>query len=140
MDGYQLKSTIEFDYNQGLLKQLLFMNITKDEYVKYVEEPKHIINPVRDIILFETPALEVFTKTPWYAIPITWLPWAFYFLSANELALTPTLFFIFIGIMSWSLTEYLIHRFVFHSEEYLPAGKIWYLAHFLLHGIHHAFP
>ena len=123
-----------------MLWQLFSMNITKDEYVRYVAEPKHMINPVRDIILFETPYLEIFTKTPWYAIPLTWLPWACYFLSANELGIFATFFFIFFGIASWSLTEYLIHRFIFHSEEYLPAGKFWYLLHFLLHGIHHAFP
>ena len=117
------------------------MEISKDEYVKYVEEPKHLINPVRDIILFETRILDtLLTKTPWYAIPITWLPWAFYFLSANQLGPIESGFWVLFGVMMWSLTEYLIHRFVFHSEPYLPAGKIWYLVHFLLHGIHHAFP
>lgn len=85
MDGYKLESTLKFDYNRGIMWQLCTMPMTKDEYIKYVEEPKHIINPVRDIIMFEKPYLEVFTKTPWYAIPITWLPWAFYFLSHNTL-------------------------------------------------------
>lgn len=140
LDGYKLESSLNFDYNQGMLKQIYYMEITKKEYVKYVEEPKHIINPVRDIILFETPYLEIFTKTPWYAIPLTWLPWAAYFLSSNELETGASIFWIFFGVAFWTLTEYLIHRFIFHSEEYLPEGKGWFLAHFLLHGIHHAFP
>lgn len=116
------------------------MEVSKPDYVKFIEEPKHIINPVRDIILFETPFLEVFTKTPWYAIPMVWLPWSAYFLSSNELGLAATIFFVLMGIVLWSLSEYLIHRFVFHSEYYLPANKFFYLLHFLLHGIHHAFP
>jgi len=53
MDGYKLESTLKFDYNKGIIKQLWTMPMTKDEYIKYVEEPKHIINPVRDIIMFE---------------------------------------------------------------------------------------
>merc|ERR1719265_673581 len=96
--------------------QLWTMPMTKDEYIKYVEEPKHIINPVRDIIMFEKPYLEVFSKTPWYAIPITWLPWAFYFLSHNTLDTYMSLFVILAGFITWTLTEYLLHRFLFHSE------------------------
>jgi 4-hydroxysphinganine ceramide fatty acyl 2-hydroxylase len=45
-----------------------------------------------------------------------------------------------VGIVGWTLFEYLMHRFLFHSEDYLPENKIFYMAHFLLHGIHHAFP
>lgn len=67
--------------------QLFMRTFTKEEYVSFVEEPKHLINPVRDLILFETPFLEVFTKTPWYHIPIAWLPWVTYFYLQNTLEL-----------------------------------------------------
>lgn len=37
--------------------------MTKEEYVQYIVEPKHMINPVCDIILFDSPFFEFFTKT-----------------------------------------------------------------------------
>jgi 4-hydroxysphinganine ceramide fatty acyl 2-hydroxylase len=109
--------------------------------VQFIEEPKHLINPVRDVILFNSPYLEVFSKTPWYAIPIAWAPFLIYYMSHNELDLISTVFWMFTGIVNWSLLEYVIHRFVFHGEDYwLPESNFAYVAHFLLHGIHHAFP
>ena len=49
-----------------------------------------------------------------------------------------------LGIISWTLGEYIIHRFGFHCEDswfkYLPHSRWTFLSHFLIHGIHHAFP
>ena len=47
-----------------------------------------------------------------------------------------TIIFVF-GILGWSLTEYLIHRFAFHHEAKSRWGR--YLI-FLFHGIHHDDP
>lgn len=41
------------------------------------------------------------------------------------------------GLFFWTLTEYLLHRFVFHYEPTSSWGK--YL-HFMLHGVHHDYP
>lgn len=41
------------------------------------------------------------------------------------------------GILIWTLTEYLIHRYIFHFE---PASEIGQRLHFLAHGVHHAYP
>ena len=49
-------------------------NLTWDEYVQFINEPKHLVNPVRDIKLFDNPFLEIFTSTPWYLIPICYFP------------------------------------------------------------------
>jgi 4-hydroxysphinganine ceramide fatty acyl 2-hydroxylase len=39
------------------------------------------------------------------------------------------------------LVEYTLHRFLFHSEDYwLPNHPLILANHFLIHGIHHAFP
>jgi 4-hydroxysphinganine ceramide fatty acyl 2-hydroxylase len=46
-----------------------------------------------------------------------------------------------IGVFAWTLVEYVMHRFLFHGEEtWLPNNKTWFVIHFLMHGIHHAFP
>jgi sterol desaturase/sphingolipid hydroxylase (fatty acid hydroxylase superfamily) len=41
------------------------------------------------------------------------------------------------GLFVWSLTEYWLHRLVFHWTKDSPAGR---RIHFLLHGVHHDFP
>ena len=51
-----------------------------------------------------------------------------------------TIVTVFFGIFKWTLIEYILHRFLFHSEEYLPNHRLAFFCHFLLHGIHHAFP
>lgn len=41
-----------------------------------------------------------------------------------------------LGMLFWSLVEYLIHRFLFHMK---PPSKSYYLItlHFIMHGQHH---
>jgi 4-hydroxysphinganine ceramide fatty acyl 2-hydroxylase len=44
-------------------------------------------------------------------------------------------------VLWWTLAEYYLHRFFFHSEDYwLPNIPRIFAYHFMLHGIHHAFP
>jgi 4-hydroxysphinganine ceramide fatty acyl 2-hydroxylase len=40
----------------------------------------------------------------------------------------------------FTLLEYFLHRFVFHSEKWLPNSKVIRYLHYLLHGIHHTLP
>jgi sterol desaturase/sphingolipid hydroxylase (fatty acid hydroxylase superfamily) len=44
---------------------------------------------------------------------------------------------IVLGIIVWSLAEYLLHRFVFH---YVPDSKFGQRLHFIFHGVHHDYP
>lgn len=47
----------------------------------------------------------------------------------------------FLGLLFWTLSEYVLHRFLFHGEDvWLPDNKYFFVLHFLIHGIHHAFP
>ncbi len=41
------------------------------------------------------------------------------------------------GLLTWTLTEYLLHRYVFHWVNETTWGK---RVHFILHGVHHDFP
>jgi sterol desaturase/sphingolipid hydroxylase (fatty acid hydroxylase superfamily) len=45
--------------------------------------------------------------------------------------------FFVIGVLTWSLLEYAIHRYVFHYEPKTRVGK---LLHFIMHGVHHDYP
>jgi sterol desaturase/sphingolipid hydroxylase (fatty acid hydroxylase superfamily) len=44
---------------------------------------------------------------------------------------------IVLGIIVWSLTEYVLHRFVFH---YVPDSEFGQRIHFIFHGVHHDYP
>lgn len=41
------------------------------------------------------------------------------------------------GILFWTFTEYVLHRFVFHFE---PKSKWGSRLHFIFHGVHHDYP
>ena len=45
-----------------------------NEYILYVYEPKHLINPIRHVWLFESKILEFITLTPPWLIPIAYIP------------------------------------------------------------------
>ncbi|OQP39991.1 fatty acid hydroxylase [Niastella yeongjuensis] len=41
------------------------------------------------------------------------------------------------GVLIWTVTEYILHRFVFHFE---PASEWGKRIHFIFHGVHHDYP
>jgi len=51
---------------------------------------------------------------------------------------------ILVGIVYWTFGEYTLHRFLFHGEDYwlmyAPKNRLVLTFHFMIHGIHHAFP
>ncbi|KAF9947627.1 fatty acid alpha-hydroxylase [Modicella reniformis] len=59
------------DLSQPLLYQLWTSDFSKAFYLEQVHIPRHLPRPAQ---IFGSPYLEVFTKTPWYVIPIFWLP------------------------------------------------------------------
>lgn len=79
LDGFDLQSKLKLDYSKGLYKQLLEANLTWDDYIQFINEPKHMVNPVRDIILFDNKFFEFFSMTPWYGILLAWIPLITYF-------------------------------------------------------------
>lgn len=44
------------------------------------------------------------------------------------------------GVVVWTILEYVLHRFLFHVDDYLPDHPVFLTLHFLLHGIHHYLP
>ena len=45
--------------------------------------------------------------------------------------------FFLLGMLLWTLTEYLIHRYIFHYEPKTRVGK---RLHYIIHGVHHDYP
>ncbi len=91
--------------------------------------------------LFKSDFLEMFTHVHWSVPLIIYIPVVAYLLyraaGAPGLPLTTGALLLAAGIFVWTLTEYLLHRFVFHYEPTSTVGK--YL-HFMMHGVHHEYP
>ena len=119
-------------------------NWTIETYSDYINEPKHLVNPVRDLVMFDNPILEAGSKTPWWMIPIAYLPFEIFCVMNCLGSAMQTVQWISFGLFFWTFSEYFLHRFVFHGEEYwMPyvlQNNFMYAFHFNIHGIHHAFP
>ncbi len=89
---------------------------------------------------FAHPLLEACTKTPWWLVPLLWLP-LFLGCLAHAWRAHPRPWelaaHLVLGVLCWQLLEYAIHRFVFHAR---PRSYLGITLHFLLHGNHHKFP
>lgn len=104
--------------------------------------PKHFVsNDPGSVRLFRNHLLEALSKTHWtapiwIAAPVlAWMAWRA--LSTPSLS-WPLLFTLALaGFLVWTLTEYLLHRFVFHFPARSEWGK-WLV--FLFHGVHHDYP
>lgn len=73
-----LSKKLNFDYTKGIIYQVYMMDWTIETYSDYINEPKHLVNPVRDIRMFDNPIFEMISKTPWWVVPIAYLPFELY--------------------------------------------------------------
>ncbi|MEW6512146.1 MAG: sterol desaturase family protein [Bacteroidota bacterium] len=91
--------------------------------------------------LFKSDFLEFFTHVHWTVPIILYLPVVSYFvydaITGGETAAWVLLYTFAGGLFVWTLTEYLLHRFVFHYEPKSNWGK---KMHFMMHGVHHDYP
>ncbi|KAJ5625011.1 hypothetical protein N7510_001320 [Penicillium lagena] len=129
------------DLNRPLLMQLWFGGFSKEFYLQQVHRPRHYKGG-ESAPLFGN-FLEPLSKTSWYTIPILWLPPVAYgtmlgFAGLGNPAAAATYWIG--GLFLWSLVEYILHRFLFHVERWLPDNRVGLTLHFLLHGIHHYLP
>ena len=97
--------------------------------------------PYQSIRLFKSDYLEIFTHIPPW-LPITfWTPIVSYMfikgVSANQLGLIEIILTILSGLLVWTFSEYLLHRYLFHFDAKYKIGKKLV---FLFHGIHHDQP
>jgi len=101
----------------------------------------YISNQDESVPLFENPFLDKFTHVH-FTIPLyVYLPvvaWFLYQAAIDPWLNTTGVIVLFAcGLFFWTFSEYILHRFVFH---YQPSSKWGQYLHFLLHGIHHAYP
>jgi len=101
----------------------------------------YISNKDETIRLFDNDFLEALSRVHW-SVPLwIFIPIISYFFYRSififNLSLESILLWFFIGIIVWTFTEYFLHRFIFH---YQPKSEWGNRLHFLMHGVHHAYP
>jgi len=151
MDGY-MEDLV--DWNRGMVFQVHKLG---KQYMKWVNSPVD-----RKLRLFDSSFIEFFSKTPWYMIPVVWLPviMALSFFSLNQLyvsvsdgMMAPDADYFYkimltflsfalcfgFGFPFWTLVEYLLHRYLFHLEP-KDDSPLLITFHFFIHGQHHKVP
>lgn len=139
VDDYKVHKFL--DLNKPLLMQVWFGGFSKQFYLEQVHRPRHYKGG-ESAPLFGN-FLEPLSKTAWYVVPIVWLPPVAYGTYVARAGLSSTMeevaYWLF-GLFLWTLVEYILHRFLFHLDKYLPDNRAALTMHFLLHGIHHYLP
>jgi len=128
------------DLNRPLFPQMLFSSFSKEFYLEQVHRPRHYKGGASAPLFGNF--LEPLSKTAWYVVPSMWLPPVFYgtYLGMTHLPSTAAPAYWLLGLFLWTLVEYLLHRFLFHVDQYMPDHPYALTVHFLLHGIHHYLP
>ncbi len=91
--------------------------------------------------MFESDFIDFFSRTHPLVVPILYVPGSaiplFYGICTLKLGIVKSFGLFVLGLIGWTLTEYWLHRAVFHMEPNGPRGK---RLHFLIHGVHHQWP
>jgi 4-hydroxysphinganine ceramide fatty acyl 2-hydroxylase len=112
-----------------------------EQAIKARRIPDYLYPRRGSAVMFKNRFLESLTKTHPLTPLIVYLPIVIYFIGYSSYKLNfKTLAIVvlfFTGAFSWTLAEYLLHRFVFHFE---PKTSIGFKIQFMIHGVHHQYP
>lgn len=93
------------------------------------------------IRMFDNPFLDWCSRIHWVFPLIVWVPVVIFsvYYSFSEFNISLLRFggLFTVGLLLWTLSEYIMHRFVFH---YHPKSEFGKKIHFLMHGVHHDYP
>ena len=99
------------------------------------------MSPGRNIRLFKNDFLEKMTYVPPLLPIVVWGPLVVYWFAAGlysgALGLLFSSMLMLAGLFIWTVSEYFLHRFIFHFK---PHGQLQERISFLIHGIHHEDP
>jgi len=101
----------------------------------------YVSNKNETVRMFESDFMEFFSRVH-PVIPLAlYLPVVGYMLYVSlwrrQLSSVAVAALFLLGILLWTLIEYLIHRYIFHYEPKTRWGK---QLHFVIHGVHHDYP
>ncbi|CDW71718.1 fatty acid hydroxylase family protein [Stylonychia lemnae] len=129
------------DYEKGLIWQLWKAELSIDQYLAFIEEPKALLNRKGHIKMYDNKLLQLGVQVHWSHAIFGWLSLILYNVWQAQLSITDQVLSLIFGFMIWTITEYCLHRFVFHFEKiWAPPTRVFQIFNFITHGMHHAFP
>jgi sterol desaturase/sphingolipid hydroxylase (fatty acid hydroxylase superfamily) len=90
--------------------------------------------------MFESDFMEFFSRVHPVTPLVLYLPVVGYMLYVSwqrDLSFAAITVLFLLGVLLWTLLEYLIHRYIFHYEPKTRLGK---RLHYIIHGVHHDYP
>lgn len=100
----------------------------------------YISNSTESVRMFKSSLMESVSKVH-FSVPLFIYVPLIGFLIYKSFSQQISVFYFFIyiigGFFVWTITEYLLHRFIFH---YQPTSKWGLRIHFIFHGVHHDYP
>lgn len=97
----------------------------------------YVSNQVESVRMFKADWMEALSKIH-FSVPLfIYLPVIVWFLLQAQGDGWSILGLFISGLFVWTLTEYVLHRFIFH---WVPPGKWGERLHFIWHGVHHDYP
>ena len=104
-------------------------------------ERLYVSNKNETVRMFESDFMEFFSRVHPVTPLVLYMPVVGYMLYASvwqrQLSILAVTALFLLGVLLWTLTEYLIHRYVFHYEPKTRWGK---RLHYVIHGVHHDYP
>lgn len=103
-------------------------------------ERNYISNTEESIKLFKNNILDSLSKVH-FTVPLyIYIPAILFFAGKSfilDINIISFIIYFLAGLFVWSITEYFLHRFIFHYEPTSEFGK---KMHFIFHGVHHDYP
>lgn len=100
-----------------------------------------VSNSTESVRMFKSDWMEGLSKVRYYVPLIVYIPViALLFWKALVDVKMPVLEFagwLILGLAIWTITEYVLHRYIFH---FYPSSKWGQRIHFIFHGVHHDYP
>ena len=103
---------------------------------------RHYVSKKNETVrMFESDFIEFFSRVPPATPLLLYMPVVGYMLYLSlwhrKLSILAVGGLFVLGILLWTLIEYLIHRYIFHYEPKSHLGK---RLHYIVHGVHHDYP
>src|SRR5947207_12618543 len=104
-------------------------------------ERHYVSNKNETVRMFESDFIEFFSRVH-PAIPLLlYVPVIAYMVCVSfwqrKLSILAVSGLFLLGVLLWTLLEYLIHRYIFHYE---PKSRLGKQLHYIIHGVHHDYP
>jgi 4-hydroxysphinganine ceramide fatty acyl 2-hydroxylase len=104
-------------------------------------ERRYVSNRNETIRMFENDFMEFFSHVHPITPVLLYMPVVAYMLylsfGQRGFPILAVAGLLLLGVLIWTLLEYIIHRWVFH---YQPRSRLGKFLHFMVHGVHHDYP